>query len=126
MSRSDKPLRWIGAAQKEIRSFPETARNFAGRDLRRVQRGESPADWKPMESVGPGTREIRIRSWEGGTVQHRVFYVAAFPEAVYVLHAFEKKSEKTSPHNLQVAAARYRRMLQMRDSNRSFGGDDRE
>lgn len=77
-----------------------------------------PLDWKPLEQVGPGTCEIRIRTGKGGTVQHRVVYVAKFPEAVYVLHAFEKKTQRTPQHHLDVAAARYRRMLRDRGHNR--------
>jgi phage-related protein len=114
MSPTEKPLRWVGAARKEVQALPDEARTVAGRDLRRVQRGKMPFDWKPMERVGPGACEIRVRTAESGTVQHRVIYVAKFPEAVYVLHAFEKKTRQTPPHHLRLAAARYRQMLQER------------
>jgi phage-related protein len=114
MSADEKPLRWVGAARKEVQALPDEARTVAGRDLRRVQRGKVPMDWKPMERVGPGASEIRVRTSEGGTVQHRVIYVAKFPEAVYVLHAFEKKTRRTPPQHLRLAAARYRQMLQER------------
>jgi phage-related protein len=74
-----------------------------------------PLDWKAMESVGPGACEIRVAEDDGGgEVQHRVLYVAKFPEAVYVLHAFEKKSQKTSEHDLEVGRARYRQMQRER------------
>ena len=109
-----KPLEWIGAARRELRNFPPLARWAAGFNLGLVQEGREPEDWKPMEQVGPGSRELRIKTFEGGIVLHRVLYVAKFPEAVYVLHAFEKKTEKTSPHNLHVAQARYREMLRDR------------
>jgi phage-related protein len=79
-----------------------------------VQRGLEPKDWKPMESVGPGAREIRVRTHEGGTVQHRVVYVARFEEAVYVLHAFQKTTQATSQHNVDVARARYAQLLRER------------
>lgn len=124
MNRPMKPVTWVGAARREVREFPEPARRSAGKELERVQREKDPGDWKPMENVGPGAREIRIRTSEGGTVQHRVVYVAKFPEAIYVLHAFEKKTGKTSPHNLQVAAARYRKMLQLRPGDPSRSGND--
>lgn len=114
MQGRQKPLEWIGPARRELRNFPPLAPHEAGLNLSLVQAGEEPKDWKPMEQVGPGARELRVRTFEGGTVQHRVVYVAKFPEAVYVLHAFEKKTEKTSPHNLQVAQARYREMLRDR------------
>jgi phage-related protein len=109
-----KELEWIGASRREIQAFSDRARNDAGRELRRVQRGFAPEDSKPLESVGPGTAELRVRTFEGGVVQRRVVYVAKFPEAVYVLHAFEKKTEKTAPHHLEVAAKRYREMLRLR------------
>lgn len=121
MSADEKPLSWIGASYKELTSFPGDARREAGHALGRVQSGKQPKDWKPMESVGPGACEIRVQSRDGGEVQHRVVYVAKFAEAIYVLHAFPKKTEQTSPHNLQVARARYREMLALRQS-RSRGG----
>jgi phage-related protein len=74
-----------------------------------------------MEGVGPGAAEIRVRSFQGGTVQHRVIYVAKFPEAVYVLHAFEKKTQATSPHHLQVAAKRYRELVRLRALRKENG-----
>ncbi len=58
-----------------------------------VQQGQEPSDWKPMPAVGPGVREIRIHS-EG---EYRVFYVASFAEGVYVLHSFQKKTQRTPP-----------------------------
>jgi phage-related protein len=82
----------------------------AGRELERVQRGGDPIDWKPMPSVGRGTREIRVHV-EG---EIRVFYVATFPEAVYVLHVFEKKTRKTSARDLALGRQRYRSMMEER------------
>jgi phage-related protein len=104
----------VGSAYRELIALPRQVRQAAGDNLRLVQQGEMPLDWKWMEQVGPGACEIRVRSAEHGEVQHRVIYVAKFPEAVYVLHVFEKKSQRTSPHNLEVAAARYRQMLRQR------------
>jgi phage-related protein len=121
--QGDKFLGWVGPARREMQALPDEARQAAGRELRRVQQGRSPRDWKPMEEVGPGACEIRIRTDEGGTVQHRVIYVAKFAEAVYVLHAFEKKAQRTPPHHLEVARARYRQM--MRDRSRENRDDRR-
>lgn len=73
-----------------------------------------PEDFKLFEEVGPGTYEIRISTGESGNVQHRVFYVAKFPEAVYVLHAFRKTTQETSRHDREVGRARYREMMQDR------------
>ncbi|HEU0301052.1 MAG TPA: type II toxin-antitoxin system RelE/ParE family toxin [Longimicrobium sp.] len=114
MQKDRKPLEWIGAAWRELKNFPALARRAAGANLFLVQKGQDPGDWKPMEQVGPGARELRIQTFEGGSVQHRVVYVAKFPEAVYVLHAFEKKTQKTPQLNLQVAKARYREMVRDR------------
>ncbi|HEU4884691.1 MAG TPA: type II toxin-antitoxin system RelE/ParE family toxin [Longimicrobium sp.] len=115
MSDSRKKLEWVGAARAELQAFPPLARRRAGMNLDLVQAGLEPDDWKPMGSVGPGVREIRVRSFDGGATQHRVVYVARFPEAVYVLHAFEKKTEQTPLHNLRLAAARYRQLVAKRD-----------
>jgi phage-related protein len=116
MSDSRKKLEWIGAARRELLAFPTPARRAAGMSLDRVQDGFEPEDWKPVQSVGPGACEIRIRSSDGGTTQHRVIYVAKFPEAIYVLHAFDKKAEQTPLHNLKLAATRYRQLVAQRDS----------
>jgi phage-related protein len=110
----EKPLRWIGSAYRELIAFPPAARREAGFSLGLVQEGDQPADWKPMESIGPGACELRLRTVGPGTVQYRVVYVVKFPEAVYVLHAFEKKSQKTPGHHLDLARARYRVMLRNR------------
>jgi phage-related protein len=80
------------------------ARRLTGFQLRRLQQGLEPDDWKPMPTVGPGVREIRIHV-EGA---HRVFYVATRAEAVYVLHAFEKKTQKTSVRDLEIGRERFR------------------
>ena len=85
-------------------------RRAAGRELERVQRGADPTDWKPMAGVGRGVREIRVHV--AGEV--RVFYVAAFPEAVYVLHVFSKKTRTTSSGDLELGQQRYRLMMQGR------------
>ena len=77
---------------------------------RKVQQGLDPDDWKPMTSVGPGVREIRIRT----DVAHRVFYVATFEEAVYVLHGFEKRTAKTAARDVQLARDRYRALIKKR------------
>lgn len=116
MPGKQKPLEWVGPARKELLDFSPSAIHDAGYNLGRVQFGNEPEDWKPMESIGPGACEIRVRTFEGGTLQHRVVYVAKFDEAIYVLHAFAKKSQATSQHNLDVARARYRQMLRLRQT----------
>lgn len=88
---ADKALVWVGSSRRDVRAFPARARRLVGFPLRRVQQGLHPDDWKPMTTVGTGVREIRIHV----AGAHRVFYVATRPEAIYVLHAFEKKTRKT-------------------------------
>lgn len=106
----DKPLVWLGSARHDIRAFPADARRRSGFQLRRVQQGLDPDDWKPMTSVGPGVREIRIQT----EAAHRVFYVSTFEESVYVLHAFEKRTRKTPPHDVKLARDRCRALLKKR------------
>lgn len=106
----DKPLVWLGSARRDLRAFPADARRRGGFQLRRVQQGLDPDDWKPMADVGPGVREIRIHT----ELAHRVFYLATFDEAVYVLHAFEKRTRKTPPHELTAARDRYRALVKKR------------
>jgi len=80
-----KPIAFQGTSLDDLRAFPETARRDAGYQLDQVQRGLEPDDWKPMPSVGPGVREVRVRDEAGA---FRVIYAVTRPEAVYVLHAF--------------------------------------
>ena len=61
-----------------------------------------PSDWKPMPTVGPGVHEIRIRTG----LEHRVFYLARFEEAVYVLHSLEKRTRQTREADLVLARRR--------------------
>jgi len=100
-----KLLRFAGSAKSDLSAFPGRARIRAGYELFMVQAGREPSDWKPMPTVGPGAAEIRVRDETGA---YRVIYVARFADAVYVLHAFQKKSQKTAHADLMVAAQRYR------------------
>ena len=101
---------WLGNSRRDLRAFPALARRLLGFQLRRVQQELDPDDWKPMQTVGPGVREIRIHI----AGAHRVFYVATRPEAIYVLHAFEKKTQKTSAHNLRIGRERFRVLAKLR------------
>jgi phage-related protein len=100
-----KPVRFAGSAREDLAAFPEPARRTAGYELFLVQVGREPSDFKPMPDVGPGVQEIRVRDRAG---TFRVIYVARFDEAVYVLHAFQKKTAKTSRLDSEVARRRYR------------------
>jgi phage-related protein len=100
-----KPLRFLGDSHAQLQRFSEAARADVGYQLYQVQLGFDPRDWKPMSSVGPGVREIRVRDSDGA---HRVIYVTTFAEAVYVLHAFQKKSQRTTRQDLAIAIIRFR------------------
>lgn len=104
-----KPIVFCGSALDDLRAFPISARREAGYQLDQVQNGLEPDDWKPMSTVGRGVKEVRIRDASGA---YRVIYVAKFEDAVYVLHCFQKKSDKTSKSDLDVAAKRYRALVQ--------------
>ncbi len=101
-----KELRFVGTSLDDLSRFPPEAKRAAGFELWQVQNGLDPSDWKPMNGVGIGVREIRIHV--GGA--WRVLYVAKFAEAVYVLHAFGKKTQRTSQSDIELAARRYREM----------------
>jgi phage-related protein len=105
-----KPLVWLGDSLARVREFPAEARREAGYQLERVQDDRQAADWRPMSSVGSGANEIRLRV--GGAF--RVIYVAKFAEAVYVLHAFQKKSRKTPRLVIELARERFRTLIRER------------
>lgn len=99
-----KELRFVGSSLDDLRNFPEEARRVAGFELRAVQNGLNPQDWKPMRSIGPGVKEIRIHvlgEW-------RIVYVAKRINAIYVLHAFQKKNQKTSKNDILLARKRFK------------------
>jgi len=103
-----KPVEFRGSALADLRAFPAAVRREAGHQLDQIQHGREPDDWKPINTVGRGVREIRIRDTAGA---FRVLYVAKFDDAVYVLHCFQKKTQKTSKADLNLAAQRYRDLL---------------
>jgi phage-related protein len=105
-----KPLFWVGSSRDDIRAFPRNAKRHAGHQLDLVQSGLEPSDWRPMTSVGVGVKEIRIHT----PLEHRVLYIAKFPEGVYVLHAFQKRSRTTPQREIRLAKHRLRGLLQGR------------
>lgn len=99
-------MKFVGSSLDDLRNFPDEARRSAGFELRAIQNGFEPSDWKPMRAIGPGVKEIRIRvlgEW-------RVVYVTARKDGVYVLHAFQKKTRKTSRQDIELARRRYRQI----------------
>jgi phage-related protein len=100
-----KPLKFLGSSLDDLRAMPTTVRHSLGIELMQVQLGHMPSDFKPIPVVGAGTYEIRVRDATGA---FRLIYIARFTDAVYVLHAFQKKTRKTARADLDLAARRYK------------------
>jgi phage-related protein len=101
-----KPLKFVGSNLDDLRNFPEEARRAAGFDLRAIQNGLEPRDWKAMQSMGSGVKEIRIHvlgEW-------RVIVVSKLSNAIYVLHAFQKKGQKTNKNDIELARQRLKQV----------------
>jgi phage-related protein len=103
-----KPITFLGNSLKALRAFPDAARQDAGFQLDLLQRGQQPDDFKPLPAAGAGVEELRV--WcEQGTF--RVIYVARLADAIYVLHAFQKKTQTTAKADIELAARRYRELM---------------
>jgi phage-related protein len=106
-----KPIAFLGQLTGRPSGFPADARRQAGYQLDRLQRRLDPDDWRLMPSIGAGLREIRVRERASA---FRVIYVATFADAVYVLHAFQKKTRQTPKRDIDLAASRLREQLARR------------
>jgi phage-related protein len=102
-----KRLAFLGRSHADLSKFPDGPRRKAGYQLNLVQEGMEPEDWKPMPSIGPGVREIRVLDTAGA---FRVVYIATFPDAIYVLQAFQKKSQQTAMLDIELAKTRFRQL----------------
>jgi phage-related protein len=102
-----KPIEFTGDSLARLREFPPVARRAAGYQLDRVQRGLEPDGWKPMKAVGQGVRELRIRDRAGA---FRVIYLATLADRIVVLHAFQKKTQRTAKQDIDLAAKRFREL----------------
>ncbi|MDR0480597.1 MAG: type II toxin-antitoxin system RelE/ParE family toxin [Gallionellaceae bacterium] len=105
-----KPLRFVDSSQKDLREMPAGARHELGIELMMVQYGGEPRDFKPMPTVGAGVYEIRHKDETGA---FRVIYVAKFADAIYVLHAFQKKADRTPKPDIDLAENRYRKLMRI-------------
>ncbi|APW44319.1 type II toxin-antitoxin system RelE/ParE family toxin [Rhodoferax saidenbachensis] len=103
-----KDVEFLGSSLDALRRFPIGSRRAIGHQIDRLQQGLDPDDWKPMPSVGSGVREIRVRDEAGAW---RTIYLAKLPEAVYVLHCFQKKTQKTAQTDIDLAKARLSELL---------------
>ena len=99
-----KPIEFLGDSLRSLREFPDDAKRDAGYQLDRVQHGLQPDDFKPMPAIGKGVEEIRVRDDTGA---YRVIYTARLADAVYVLHAFQKKTQATSKRDIELAKQRF-------------------
>ena len=104
----EKEIHWVGSSYKDLLEFPEQAKHDVGYQLHRVQNGLNPEDWKPFQTIGVGVKEIRIR--DDGNI-FRVMYIAKFKEKIYVLHSFQKKTQKTSRKDINIAKTRYKAII---------------
>jgi phage-related protein len=100
-----KPVKFLGTSREDLLTFPQGVRSQVGQALYLVQEGGEPDDFKPMTTVGSGAYEIRVRDQDGA---FRIIYVAKFKSAIYVLHAFQKKTQQTAQSDLALATNRYR------------------
>ena len=103
-----KRMQFIGDSLKRLREFPEDAKHDIGYQLDKVQRGEQPDDFKPMPSIGKGVEEIRV--WDDSGI-YRVIYTARLADAVYILHAFQKKTQTTAKLDVDLASKRYAELM---------------
>lgn len=106
-----KEIVFLGRALDDLREFPLSARRAMGYQLDRVQHGLEPDDWKPMAGIGVGVREIRLRDAHGAW---RSIYLAKLPDAVYVLHCFQKKTQKSPQADIALAKARLTELVARR------------
>lgn len=103
-----KNVAFRGSSLTDLRDFPDPAKRESGYQIDRVQHGLDPNDWKPMDTIGPGVKEIRVKDETG---IYRVLYVAKLGDTVYVLHCFRKATQKTSKADKDLAAKRYKDLL---------------
>jgi phage-related protein len=112
-----KPVYWIGSARADLKAFPDAVKTDVGYALWVAQRGEKPAQAKVLQGIvsGSGVLEL-VERHDGDT--YRVVYTVRFKEAVYVLHAFQKKSKrgiKTPKHDIELVRER------LKDAEADYG-----
>ena len=112
-----KPLEFLGDSLDVLKSFPAPVIKQMGHELNEVQEGRDPSNWKPMKTVGPGVREIRV-SFDGDAF--RTIYTVKVGDTIYVLHVFQKKTKKTSNQDIERARKRLKELtdyLQQEEKN---------
>ena len=106
MRKDLKPILWFGNSRQVVRGFGKAVKDQLGDELYRLQIGLDPKNWKPMSTIGPGVREIRVSS--GG--QFRVVYLLRRPEGIVILHAFQKKSQQTGRADIEISRQRLKQL----------------
>ncbi|WP_343551062.1 type II toxin-antitoxin system RelE/ParE family toxin [Pantoea sp.] len=107
----EKIIDWRGTSLEDVKVFPQDVKKEVGFELNKVQHGHSPTNFKPVNRWGAGVIEIKIKGEDG---EYRVVYVAKFAEAIYVLHAFNKKTQQTSPKDVKTISERYKVVVEER------------
>lgn len=107
-----KPVVFVGDSLARLREFPDEARHDAGYQIDKLQRGQKPDDFKPMPAIGRGVEELRV--W-GDAGTWRVIYLTRLADAVYILHAFQKKTRTTAKRDIDIAR---QRLAQLRRERR--------
>jgi len=106
--RKQKPVKFCGSSLEDLRDFPKAAMHDCGYQIDKVQNGEQPDNFKPMPIVGKGVEEICVTDDDGW---FRVLYTARLADYVYVLHAFQKKTNQTSPRDIELGKKRYKELM---------------
>lgn len=106
-----KDIDFLGDSLDNIRAFSDEAKDDVGYQLDKVQRGQNPDNWKPLKTVGAGVKEIRTKVSDG---IYRTVYIVNFEESVYVLHAFQKKTEKIAKSDITLAKKRFKDLMSKR------------
>jgi phage-related protein len=99
----DAAIAWEGNSKEVISSFPDEAKHNLGFDLRLLQQGQQPTDYRAMSSIGPGVFELRdqdVRAW------YRVIYLSRIHDVIHVPHCFEKRSRQTPLKEINVSRQR--------------------
>jgi len=108
-----KKLKWLGSSLKDVKKFPQKAKAEVGYQLHQIQCGFEADDWKPMKTIGQSVKEVRIHT----DSEFRVIYTAKFEENIYVIHAFNKKTQKTNDLDISVAKKRFNNLVSWRIQN---------
>ena len=102
-----KRAEFRGTSLEDLRAFPELAKREAGYQIDRVQKGLEPDDFKPMTTVGESVYEIRVKEPSGA---FRVIYIAKFEKFIYVLHCFQKQTQRTLKKDIDLAKRRFQEL----------------